>query len=106
MENVSSSSNHTITASSFVPCPRLPEFTQWRKEYLTPVVFYNSVAVITINGLLLPVTTISNALIMISILVDRQLRRNPYMIMLLSLSATGKNRFNCASISDKNTSVL
>ena len=52
MENHSTFSNFTTTASPSYQCPQLPEFAQWRNAYLTPAVFRNSVVAVAVNGLL------------------------------------------------------
>ena len=94
MENYSTFSNFTTTASPSDQCPQLPEFAQWRNAYLTPAVFGNSVAAVALNGLLLLITVPSNALVMFCILGQKFIQRKSFMIMLFSLSTTGKCVFH------------
>ena len=83
-------SNNTTTELPFIHCPPLPDLIQWRRDYLTPAAFYNSVATVIVNALFSFVSAISNSLLIIAILANRDLRRNHFMIIVLSLSITGK----------------
>ena len=90
MENYSFTPNHTTTELPFIHCPPLPDLIQWRKDYLTPTAFYNSIATVIVNAMLFFVSVTSNSLLIIAILVNRDLRRTHFMMILLSLSTTGK----------------
>ena len=94
MENYSTFFNLTTASRPFYRCPQLPEFAQWKNTYLTQAVFCNSVVAVAVNGLLLLITVPSNALVMFSILVQKRFQRTSFMIMLFSLSTTGKCVFH------------
>ena len=82
--------NSISTALPSFHCPYFPIFLQWQDSYLTHDVFVSSVFASTINGLTSIITTVSNALVIISLLKSRQFRQNPFMFLFVSLSVTGK----------------
>ena len=81
------------TLQSEYHCPYLPIFFQWQNSYLTPSVLFSSIAASVVNGLMAIITTASNGLVIISILKRKSFRVNSFMLLLVSLSITGKAEF-------------